>query len=711
MQKEIRTLTVGIILAAVLGLFGIWRGALTVLPGPDSKEALHANAGEARAFEHGLLAKDSFFLLLGHDKYSVSDPKSVECRESIVTFLREQKDKAGLPIFASIKTLGHSWSKDSLFVSDDSKHLLLLANSERPVYELPPQVKELPERIREWQKSFPDFSLSFSSNAITNNEVFDLINHDLDTSLIYTIPITVLVLLLAFRSIAAALVTILLTAISLVCALGFSALLSHVFGPISATAAQLVVLLVMAVGTDYALFFISRMRQEVAKGLSYDQAISMTQRTTGVAIFWSGITVAISLLGLLLTRDSILSSMAVVSVFSVMITLGYTLRLLPALLRLMQGRIEKGRIQLPLVFGSGKSNSWILWSTRHPIAAVVSSSCVLIGLAALCLQLRLGSTMRPELFPDPMPTSGAYKELSRDFPDMTGTDLSLIVYAPDLERKESAGQLQEFLDVFQQSEQVRGPIAIEWSADRQVARYRYSIVGTSVDLANVAFVEDITRNLIPELARTHGIEAALSGKLVYDLEQNAVYAGRTGAVIAAVLFVSLIFLLIAFESIVVPLKALALNLASTGASFGLLVLFFQMYGWKYGVIESFVPSLLFSVLFGLSMDYHLFLISSIQEEVRRGSSTTEAVRAALQSTYAVISSAAAIMASVFLVISCLELPLMKQLGLGLAFAVVLDATLIRCVLLPASMVLLGEWNWYMPKSLSRRIEQLKAWSE
>ena len=199
-----------------------------------------------------------------------------------------------------------------------------------------------------------------------------------------------------------------------------------------------------------------------------------------------------------------------------------------------------------------------------------------------------------------------------------------------------------------------------------------------------------------------GVSAYFSGLLPFVIEETARYQSNTPKVILVVLALSAIFLLVAFRSIAVPVKALILNLLSTGASFGVLVSLFQ-FGlvptWKYGVIEGFVPALLFSILFGLSMDYHVFLISRIQENVRLGDSTAVAVTRGINSTYRTITSAALIMAGVFGIIATLELSIMKQLGVGLAIAVILDATVVRSLLLPASMVLLGRLNWYFPKCL------------
>lgn len=685
-------------------------GTATKIPGPDSAETLFSNQGEQIAIAHGIPPRDSVVAILSSERFKAQDKPFIDARESLVALLREQVDSLGQQVFSSVKTLGHSWVHEDSFVSKDSRHVLIVAASAAPVYETPQILRNLPAMLDSWRGAHEGFTLDVSSSGLVSNELFSLINHDLDKSLQYTIPITILILVWTFRSLASSIIALGLTGLSLAASLGIAALCSHVFGAISATAAQLIVLLVMAVGTDYSLFFITRLRQEVLKGQTYDAAVAVTSRTTGVAIFWSGLTVAVSLTGLLLANDPILSSMAVVSIVSVLVTLFYTLRVLPALLCLLQSNLEWGKLRAAKARQSGTSRSWILWSTRKPKSALFLSSIVLLSLGAFCIPMRLGSTMQPEFLPKQMPSSAASRQFSEHFPELSGTDLSIILYSPNLSDQDSSGQLQEFLDEIQSQERVRAPLAIEWAADRSVVRYRFSIRGTSQDQANEDLVYKIKETLLPTYIKSSGVQGAVSGKLVYDIEQEAMYRHKIALVFGSILFVSFVFLLIAFESLVIPLKALVLNLLSSAAAFGLLVLFFQMYGWRYGVIESFVPSLLFSVLFGLSMDYHLFLLSTIQEEVRAGASTVQAVQSAISKTYAVISSAAVIMASVFVVISLLDLPLMKQLGLGLAFAVILDATIIRCVLLPASVVLLGEMNWYMPHALRRVVRKLKSGS-
>jgi uncharacterized membrane protein YdfJ with MMPL/SSD domain len=293
--------------------------------------------------------------------------------------------------------------------------------------------------------------------------------------------------------------------------------------------------------------------------------------------------------------------------------------------------------------------------------------------------------------------------LKEKFPSMAGSDFSMILSTAEGSTLEQNGNSAVFIDAVLEFESVRGPIRLSKSDNDQVARYEFIAVGSANDIDNQNLIHSLRDKIIPELKSKTGMSAYLSGTLPYVVDEMDRYSSRTPQVFAAVLLLSFVFLLVAFRSIVVPLKAILLNILSTAAAFGVLTLVFE-FGilgvWHYGVIEAFVPALLYSILFGLSMDYHVLLLSRVQEEVMHGASTKEAVRKAVVNTAPSITSAALIMVSVFVIIASLELPLMKELGLGLAVAITVDATIIRIVLLPATMVLLNRWNWYLPGWLS-----------
>ena len=277
----------------------------------------------------------------------------------------------------------------------------------------------------------------------------------------------------------------------------------------------------------------------------------------------------------------------------------------------------------------------------------------------------------------------------------------MILWGDELESLEGSGQLQPFFDEVLALPTVRGPFRTDTASDGTVMRFHFRTIGSTNDQANIGVVHQI-RRLASQHLTPLKVSASLGGTLPFAVDEEEHYSKYAPRVFAVVLALSFVFLLIAFRSIAIPLKAVLLNLLSTTASFGILVLLFQSdYAvWKFGVIESFVPPLLFAILFGLSMDYHVFLLSRIREQKLLGVDSAESIRVGIGATARTITSAALIMVAVFLIIATLQLPVMKQLGMGLAIAIFIDATLVRTLLLPASMILLGDWNWYLPKCLS-----------
>lgn len=675
--------------ASGLAIAGFAYGLKTVLPGPSSVEALNRNTGEQIAKKAGIEPRDELFLTLAHPSLTISDSAFTSASESLWTTLHD------LGIFLKVQTLGHSWLDENLFVSRDTHTLLYIADSRAPINQVARDLELLPKILGEWQQKYPGFRLHYISNGTADLEMFSVINRDLDRSLVYTVPVTLIILIWSFGSLVAALLPLALALVSLAASLGCSAIVSTIWYPVSATASQLVVLLVLALGVDYSLFIISRMREEVTSGLDYVTAIRIAVAKAGTAVLWSGLTVALSLFGLLLMNDTILTSMALVSILSVVITVISVFFVLPSILLLLQERVEYGKIWKSSL--NARTSSYVVkLSTKYP-AFAFCVGLVLIGvLSSACFYLQLGTTVEPKTLPKSMQSAQAFSELAKSFPVLAGPDLSVIMTAPDLNEKEDEGELQPFLSAVAETNSLRGPIKIDRSKDSTVVRYHFVTSGSANDQSNQDLVKKLRQEIFPEELESRGITAHLSGVLPFAVDDTIRYNSRTPLVFIAVLGLCMAFLLIAFHSVIVPLHAICLNLFSTAAAFGVLVLLFQ----TPGVIESFIPALLFSILFGLSMDYHVFLVSRIQEKVLSSESTRRAVEYGVSTTYRTITSAALIMVSVFAIIATLELPIMKQLGVGLAAAVLMDATIIRLILLPSSMIMLGKWNWYLPKWLA-----------
>lgn len=683
----------------LLSALGLHLGARTSLPGPSSREALLRNPGEAAALDQGIPPVDTVLILVELPAGYVDSPKFKKDLAELVERLRAiQFGAIGKPLFTSVMTRGATWLEDgdALFLGASGNSVLVRAKSAVPIFEAEATSEQWLSTVQDWSKEHPELSVHYLSAGTADREIFALIHSDLDHSLIYTLPLTFLILVWVFGSLRSALLPIVVALLSLSASLGASSLWSHLVGSISATAHQLVVLLVLAIGVDYSLFLISRVREELTKGVPLFDAITEARRQVGLSIIWSGGTVAVSLAGLLVMNDTILTSMAVVSILAVGVTVVASVYALPSLLVLIPSFVVHRTVGQQ---SSHPAARWTLVSTRRPVIALLIVLTPLIAVGLMSGKIDLGSTMSRSLLPTSIQTAQAFRVLEREFPDFAQGEVTAVFVGDNLDSAESELALETFVDTLRINERVQGPFEVERSQDGTVARYRFSVPGDGNSPENHALIRELEQTILPN---TRGVQGFVGGEIAFVVEESERYLARTPLVIAAILLVSFLLLLLAFRSLAIPIKAIALNLISTAASFGTLVLVFQsglFPGWNYGVIEGFVPALLFSILFGLSMDYHVLLLGRIQEEVLRGSSTIDAVRIGVQSTYRTITGAALVMASVFLIISTLQLPIMKQLGVGLGVAVLIDAALVRTVLLPASMVLLGRLNWYLPRWL------------
>jgi putative drug exporter of the RND superfamily len=697
-----------------ISLIGLLIGTNTELPGPSNPSTLNAIPGEVKARTLGLPLRDTVLIVLSNTSLDIDHEKFVAARENLLKAIDTNSNtRNGVSIFESISTYEHNLLGNEFFVSKDRHSILIKATTKSSIDLSAEDLKSLPSIITDFKSKYSDFELRYLGLGTANNEMFDIINSDLDNSLIYTLPLTFLVLFWVFKTVGSALVILGFTGLNLGCSLGLASIISHSFGPISATAAQLVVLLVLAVGIDYALFMLSRIREEIQNGHNFQDAVNISNQQTGRAILSSGLIVAISLAGLFIMGDTILASMASIAIVAVLVSMFSTIVVLPSVFLLFNTKLWWG--QVPWLSTKGKTESsgirWVKLALKFPIATIIVSLLFLGILSAMSMKIKIGSTIEPELFPISSETYQAYQKIRDNFPDLAGVDFSLIFHGKDVVSLKEQDLLEPFFERLRMVDHVTGPLETLESEDGSLVRYQYIAKGSSNDGENMTLIKSLKEDWGPKLLPSE-VQLSMAGVLPYVVQEQTLYRKKTPYVFFAVLLISLIFLLFTFNSLVVPIKAVLLNILSTSASFGVLVMVFE-YDWfgvmNFNVIESFVPALLFTILFGLSMDYHVFLISRVKEEVFSkgiGDSTfsniehTAAVERALQFTFPTITGAASIMICVFFVISQLELPVMKQLGIGLGTAILIDATIVRCLLLPASLVVLGKWNWFMPKSLN-----------
>src|SRR6188472_1637457 len=587
--------------------------------------------------------------------------------------------------------------------------------------------------LDEARAAHPELRIHAISSTFINDDIGALINEGLDESLKLTIPLTFIILLFAFGAIVASVVPLVLAITSLVAAFGILGIYSQIVGPVSPNATQLIVLIGLAVAVDYSLFMITRFRVERRAGRDRAKAIEVSSSTAGRAVFFSGLAVMISLAGLITLGVSLFTSMAIGTISVVFVSVVGSLTFLPATLSILGDRVNVGRPaawlpRLAAALPIGPLRRWgrsaLAWLDQRaarqegsgfwgrlvtrvmarPVVMTIASVGLLLLLASPALQLRTGIT-DITAFPDSIDGVAGIKLLNEKWPQ--GTELHLQVVVTNADRPETQAAIERLKTEGLAIAGLHAPVEVTPSHDGKVAMVSFTMSGSQNDDANRAIVRQARSQLAPAVfGGLPTVRALVTGDAAFSVDVTKIYADGIPLIFGFVLGLSFLLMLVAFHSIVIPIKAILLNLLSVAAAYGVMVLVFER-GWlagplgitPSGVIESWVPLFIFTILFGLSMDYHLFILTRIKEARDRGLESRAAVAKGISVTAGVITSAASIMVVVFAVFVTLKFTFIQQLGLGLAAAVLIDATIIRSVLLPASMTLLGDWNWWMPRFL------------
>jgi uncharacterized membrane protein YdfJ with MMPL/SSD domain len=539
-----------------------------------------------------------------------------------------------------------------------------------------------------------------------------VVSSDLRRAELLSVPVTLLVLLFAFGAVVAALVPVLLGLTAVIAAFGLLGPISQAFALDDAT--KTVVLLIgLAVGVDYALFYVIRSRQERRRGLPAHEALELTARTSGRTVIVSGTTVAIAMAGMYIIGSKIFNGIASGTIAVVLCAVVGSVTVLPAVLELLGPRIDRGRIPfLPhLHTDQTHSRFWpavIDCVLRRPALSCGLSVALLVALALPALGMHVSKPSDNALSAQNEPELATFARVRAAF-RATSEPALVVVAGPPQQRDAVQRQLGRLEKLAVARGISHSPFTVNGGAHGRGASLELPLAGTGDNAASRRAIEILRDDLVPAtLGRLPGVETAVTGATAEDADFTRQMKHGVPYVIAFVLVLAFLLLLVAFRSIVVPLKAIALNLLSVGASYGVLVLVFQ-HGWAEsllgfesdGAIISWLPIFLFVVLFGLSMDYHVFILSRVREAVDGGMATRDAVRYGITVTAGVVTSAALVMVGVFSLFGSLSTLDVKQAGVGLAVAVLLDATIVRAVLLPSSMELLGEWNWYLPRFLER----------
>ncbi|HEY2888295.1 MAG TPA: MMPL family transporter, partial [Candidatus Limnocylindrales bacterium] len=677
-------LTIGIFIVS-LGMGGIRAVAATGgLAGSDTEAARGLQALNSGASSSGAPAGENLTVVITSAAEKAGDPKFKSTVETIVERLgAASATVAGVPGPALTRVVDpYSAPPAAGLLAPDGAGVIVNARILGSSTERETRAQAVATTISAAQADFPTFAIHAVSNTLTNDQIGSVVNADLDGSLRISLPATFIILVLAFGAVVAAFVPLFLAITALLAAFGLLGIYSELFNPVSPYATQLVVLIGLAVAVDYSLFMVTRFRSERRAGREKMAAIETASATAGRAVFFSGLAVMISLAGLFLLPDEIFHSMALGTIAVIMAAIAGSLTFVPATLAILGDGVS--RLGVPFLSrnrGEGRG-FWAGLAQKvmsRPWISAIGASIVLLALASPVLHMQLGESDLTT-FPESVDGVQAVEALQAHWPQGTLLTLEVVVTnAQDGPTKAAIAALGPKLAAIPG---LSGPPQVGASPDGSAASVSVEMSGSMNNPANWQIVRDVRGQVVPALFG--GLPAShvyVTGDAAESLDNTKIYTDGMLRVFLFVLTLSFLLLMVVFHSIVIPTKAILLNLLSTGAAYGAVVLVFQdgWFGSLLGVrptdaIQNWIPIFIFTVLFGLSMDYEVFILSRVKEFVDHGADTRSAVARGLTVTAGTVTSAAAIMVVVFAVFMTLRLVIIRELGLGLAVAVFVDAT-------------------------------------
>ena len=556
-----------------------------------------------------------------------------------------------------------------------------------------------------------DFDIKITGQATIGLDNRELSQEDLEKGEMFGVPIALIILIVVLGAVAAALVPLVMAVVSIVLAIGMAAVVGTFF-ELSLFVTNIITMIGLAVGIDYSLFVVSRYREERGRGLEKIDAIGKAGATAGRAVVFSGMTVVLALIGMLMIPFNIFISIGFGAIFVVLAAMAAAMTLLPAIMGIMGEKINS--IRVPFI-GKGQINfdpnqTGGFWDrlvrlvVAKPIISLLLTSGLLIALIIPFFSINTGFA-GISTYPDKLESKQAFLVLDEKFSFGEVTPAEIVIEGDIASPAVQAGieRLKEFLAT---DDAFGPPRDLVVSDSGRIALLAVPVAGDTSGEASIAAVTRLDEIYVEEAFAGTGAKIYVSGETAFNIAFFNVSKDSAKIVFPFVLGISFLLLLVIFRSIVLPIKAIILNLMAVGASYGILVLVFQkgflasFFGLQESsAIESWIPLFLFTILFGLSMDYHVFLLSRIRERYDETKDTAEAIAFGIRSTGRLITGAALIMVAVFWGFSTGSLIGLQQMGFGLGMAILLDATIVRCVMVPASMKLLGEWNWYLPSWL------------
>ncbi|MDE2934127.1 MAG: MMPL family transporter [Chloroflexota bacterium] len=660
------------------------------------------------------------------DSLTVDDPAFREKVESVFAEIGELRPDV-------VATARHYYQgNDAALVSGDRSTAILPLVLTGTLEEATDNVADLVEVV-EHANTSDGFRVLTVGTASIAHELNELSQEDLEQGERFGVPIALIVLVVLFGAVVAALVPLGLAVVSIAIALGIAALVGQVMDLIFFIT-LMITMIGLAVGIDYSLIIISRFREEMDRGLDKIQAAERAGATAGRTVLFSGLTVVVALIGMLIVPASFFQSIGLGAIIVVLVALAVTLTLLPAVLALLGSNVN--RLSLPFLgrysAGDEEHSHDGFWErvtrivVRYPVVSIIVIVAPMLAAAYFYFEIDTGLN-GVDVFPEGAQTREAFFVLEEEFSFGLVTPAEIVI-----DGAINSPQVKEAIAALQESIATDGRFTVllpqQLLSSDEIAGLRalnYQILPSGLvvnpagDLAllsvappgepsarpAVEAVEDLRDRYIPAAFSGVDAEVYVGGRTALTIDIFGVVETYTPIVFAFVLGISFLILMLVFRSIVIPIKAIIMNLLSVGAAYGLLVLVFQKSGGIFGfqhaeAIDVWIPLFLFSILFGLSMDYHVFLLSRIRERYDETGDNAGAVAYGLRSTAGLITGAALIMVVVFGAFASGKTIINQQVGFGLAVAIFLDATLVRSVLVPASMELLGGRNWYLPSWLT-----------
>ncbi|MDP9329475.1 MAG: MMPL family transporter [Actinomycetota bacterium] len=714
-KHPLRTVITWIVVVMAMGtltsklLEGVLSNDIAFTNAPESVRARDVIDQKFLGIPKGSELPDTEFVIVQSSSTTVDDP----AYQAYVASLQEALSGSTAFVKPPVTTYFDASSEQAKgLVSSDRKTTLIpivLTNIEKKT------VDGIRSVLAQHQAS--GFTVQVAGQATLNVDFAKVAQDDAKKGEGIGLLFALIVLIVVFASLIAALLPIAMSLVAIPVALGLVALIGQLF-QFNLFVENMVTMIGLAVGIDYSLFIVSRYREERKKGFDKMGAIAASGATANRAVFFSGMTVVLALLGMLIIPTTIFRALAGGAILVTIAALAASMTLLPALLALLGDRInwprlgKRAHVDTPHDVPGGFWDRLTRSVMARPVVYLLASILVLGGLGSFYFQLNRGSSTGVSQLPDSVPSKQAFLILEREFSGGVTQPAQIVITGSGV----SGSGVQPAIQKLNQ----------EIAADPAFSPNTTTTTnkdGTAIEVdalfkgdpsSDTAFqgIRDLRSKLVPKAFEgVPNVEVLVGGNAAFFTDFLHVANSYQWIVLAFVLSLSFILLTVVFRSIVLPLKAILMNLLSVGAAYGAITLvfqkgigigFFNAIGFSFHkseAIEAWLPLFLFSVLFGLSMDYHVFLLSRIREEYEKTHNNTEAVAYGLRTTAGIITGAALIMVVVFIAFASGSLGPLQQMGFGLAVAVFMDATIVRTLLVPAGMRLLGDLNWYLPKWL------------